>query len=109
MSYAATSKLNFGGTVGVEFRETGGHDGSTEVNPIFNLTASYAPFDSTMLSLTASRQTQTSAVLTGSNFDSTGFTFSLSQRFFQRVFARLSLGYTRSSYVSAREQRQPQP
>ena len=100
LSYAATTKLSASGSVGVEAREVDG-GGGTEVTPIFDLSISYAPFDSTSLALTASRRVQTSAVLTGEDFDSTGFSFSISQRFFQRLTARLSLGYTYSSYVTA--------
>ena len=100
LNYVATSKLSIAGSVGVEFREASGTSGE-EVNPIFDLSINYAPFDSTSISLAASRSVQTSAVLTGQNFDSTGFTFNVSQRFFQRVTARLSLGYTHSSYVSS--------
>ncbi len=101
LSYAATGKLSLAGTLGVESREIGGHDGGTEVTPVFDLTVSYTPFDSTSLALTASRSIETSAVLTGADFDSTGFSFTISQRFFQRVYTRLSLGYTYSSYVAA--------
>ncbi len=101
LSYVATGKLNLSGSLGLEARETGGHDGGTTVNPVFDLTVSYAPFDSTSLALTASRRIETSAVLAGSDFDSTGFSFTISQRFFQRVYTRLSLGYTHSGYVGS--------
>ena len=99
LSYAATTKLSAAGSVGLEVREISG-GGGTEVNPIFNLTVTYAPRDSTSLSFTASRNIDTSAVLTGENFDTTGFTFTVSQRFFQRATASLSLGYTNSDYVT---------
>ncbi len=96
LTYAATSKLNFAGTVGVEFRESNGASG-VSVTPVFDLTINYVPFDSTSLSFAASRRVSTSAVLTGQNFDTTGFTISASQRFFQRAYARLSFGYTNSA------------
>lgn len=98
LTYAATSKLNVSGSVGIEARETSGV-GKATVNPIFDLTITYAPFDSTALSLAANRRIDTSAVLVGEDFDSTGFTFTISQSFFQRAHASLSLGYTHSSYV----------
>ena len=98
LSYAATSKLTVSGSVGVQFRETNGV-GGTDVTPVFDLAVSYAPFDGTSLSLAASRSVQTSAVLTGENFDSTGFTFNVSQSLFQRATAHLSVGYTYSNYV----------
>ncbi len=104
LTYAATGKLSLSGSLGLEVRETEStsqSDGGTSVNPIFDLSISYAPFDSTSLSLSASRHIDTSAVLAGTNFDTTGFTFTLSQRFFQRVYTQLSLGYTHSDYVNS--------
>ena len=100
LNYAATGKLSFGGTLGLEVRESGG-DRRTVVNPVFDLTATYIPFDGTSLSLVANRSVQTSAVLTGADYNSTGFSFSVSQRFFQRVTTHLSLGYTHSDYQNA--------
>ena len=98
LSYSATGKLTFAGTAGIEFRETSGVSG-TDVNPVFDLSINYAPFDGTALSLAATRRVATSAVLTGENLDSTGFTLTASQRFFQRAYARLSFGYTHSGYT----------
>ncbi len=98
LSYLPTSKLSFSGSLGLEFRETSGVN-STDITPVFSLSASYAPFDSTSLSLAANRSTATSAVLSGQNFDTTGFTVSINQRLFQRANAHLSFGYTHSNYV----------
>ncbi len=100
VNYAATSKLSFAGSLGLEARETSGSSRTT-VNPVFDLAITYMPFDSTSVALSASRRIDTSAVLTGENFDSTGFSINVSQRFFQRVTARLSLGYTHSGYESS--------
>src|SRR4029077_11807386 len=80
LSYNATAKISLSGGVGVEFRQTGGF--SSDPSPVFNLTASYAPFDGTSISLNGRRHTENSAVLAGQNYYDTGFTLSVSQRFF---------------------------
>lgn len=100
LNYTATGKLSATGAVGVEVRETDGVSGA-DVTPIFDLTITYAPLNDTSLSLSASRRVDTSAVLTGENFDTTGFTLTVSQRLFQRLSASLSLGYTHSTYVDS--------
>ena len=99
LSYLATGKLTFAGTVGLETRETSGV-GGVDLTPIFSLSINYSATDTTALALTANRSIETSAVLTGENYDSTSFSFTISQTLFQRLSARLSLGYTNSAYTS---------
>ncbi len=99
VSYLPSSKLVMSGQVGLELRQAGDDDES-QVTPIFNLSVSYSPFDGTAISLAGDRQTQTSAVLGGQDFRTTSFTVGVSQRFFQRFYLRLNVGYSHSDYVS---------
>lgn len=98
LDYAATAKIDFSGSVGVEFRQTGSF--SENPSPVFDLTASYAPFDGTSISLNGRRHTQNSAVLAGQDFSETTINLALRQRFVQRIFVGLSFGYINSGYFS---------
>ena len=98
LNYSATAKIDFSGSVGVEFRQTGSF--SENPSPVFDLTASYAPFDGTSISLNGRRRTQNSAVLAGQDFSETTINFALRQRFVQRIFVGLSFGYINSGYFS---------
>lgn len=98
-SYEATGKISVGGTFGLEVRTT---DASSElqVGPVFSLNAVYLPFDGTSLSLLATRQVSPSAVQGGQTYTSTDLSVSLRQRFFQRFFTTLTVGYQNLSYTS---------
>lgn len=98
LNYAATAKINLSGSVGFERRQTGGETDNS--SPVFDLTASYAPFDGTSVNLSAISRTQNSAILAGQDFSETTINFSLRQRFFQRVFVGLAIGYINSEYFS---------
>lgn len=94
-------KLSLSGSVGFEFRQFEGDTRGTYTSPVFELTASYRPFDSTTISLQGSRRTQNSAVISGSDFTDTNINFTVQQRFLQRIFVSLSAGYENAVYFSA--------
>ena len=98
--YAATSKISVSATAGAEFRQFEKTSG-TDVNPVFTLAASYAPFDGTGFSLSGSRQTRNSASLAGQDYSETTINFSVTQRFLQRFFFGFAVGYSNSDYFSA--------
>ena len=98
-NYTPSPKLLASGQVGLELRQSSAQ-GSSEVTPIFELSASYSPFDGTSISLDGNRQVETSAVLGGQDYTLTGITVSVSQRFFQRAYLRLSTGYSHTDYVA---------
>lgn len=98
-SYEASGKISFAGTFGVEVR-TSDASSDLEVGPVFDLNAVYLPFDGTALSITAGRRTTPSAVQGGQNYETTDFSVSLRQRFFQRYFASLTTGFQNQNYVS---------
>jgi hypothetical protein len=100
-SYNPTGKLNTSLSAGIEFRQfdTGSHD---SVSPIFDISASYTPFDGTSISIDASRGTQTSAVLLGQDYTSTQVQVTAKQRLFQRAVVSLIAGYQNLDYFGAR-------
>jgi hypothetical protein len=99
-SYDVTGKVSATGSAGLEFRQfdTGSHD---SVSPVFDLTASYKPFDGTSISIDASRGTQTSAVLLGQDYVSTQFQVTAKQRLLQRVILSFTAGYQNLDYFGA--------
>jgi hypothetical protein len=100
-TYNPTGKLTISGSAGVESRQfdTGTHD---SVTPVFDLNASYTPFDGTSISIDASRGTQTSAVLLGQDYTSTQIQVTAKQRLLQRMVVSLIAGYQNLDYFGAR-------
>lgn len=100
--YNPTGKLNTSLSVGVEFRQfdTGSHD---SVDPIFDLSVSYAPFDGTSITLDASRGTQVSAVLVSQDYASTQVQVTARQRLFQRFVISIIAGYQNLDYFGSSE------
>jgi hypothetical protein len=99
-SYAVTAKLNASGLVGLEFRQFDtGSRGS--VTPVFDLSATYKPFDGTSISIDASRATQTSAVLLGQDYTSTQVQVTAKQRLLRRFGLSFTAGYQNLGYIDA--------
>jgi len=69
---------------------------------VFDLNASYTPFDGTSISIDASRGTQTSAVLLGQDYTSTQIQVTAKQRLLQRMVVSLIAGYQNLDYFGAR-------
>jgi Putative beta-barrel porin 2 len=93
-------KLSLSGSAGFEFRQFESDTRGTYISPVFDLTASYKPFDGTTISLAGFRRTQNSAVIAGSDFTDTNINFTVQQRFLQRIFLSLSAGYENAVYLS---------
>jgi hypothetical protein len=99
-SYTLTGKLTASGSAGVEFRQYDSGSGDS-VSPVFDLTMSYTPGDSTSFSLQASRRTLNSAGLVGQDYNSTQVQLSVQQRMLQRIFFSVTGGYQNLDYVNA--------
>jgi hypothetical protein len=99
-SYQATGKiaLNFSG--GVEFRQFENNSRGQYISPVFELSATYLPFDGTSMTLSGSRRTFNSGVLAGQDFAGTTITAGLRQRLAQRFYFAVSAGYQNSDYFS---------
>ncbi len=100
-SYELSGKLRMNGSLGVEFRQFDGpNPPSSYVSPVFELDVSYSPFDGTTITLSGARQTRNSAVLADQDFTTTNFVVSARQRFLQRIFLGLAVGYEHASYFN---------
>jgi hypothetical protein len=94
-------KLSLSGSVGIEFRQFEGDRNGSYISPVFDLNASYKPFDGTSISLEGSRRSENSAVVAGGDYTNTNIHFAIQQRFLQRIFVSLSAGYENAAYFSA--------
>lgn len=101
VTYQVTGKITVNASGGVEFRQFAGdaRNGSY-VSPVYEVGATYQPFDGTGLSLRGNRRTQNSAVAAGQNYASTNVTVAARQRFLQRIYLGLAVGFENSSYFS---------
>ena len=100
-TYQATGKISLEGSVGVEFRQfSGDARGSVYISPVYEISASYQPFDGTTISLSGNRRTENSAVFAGQDYASTNISLNARQRFFQRLYLSFSIGYQNLSYFS---------
>ncbi len=99
-SYELTGKVSASVTAGLEFRQVTGGGEQDNGSPVFDGSLFYQPFDGTSISLSFSRRTQNSATLAGQDFHSTSVTASARQRFLQKIFFGLTVGYENSEYFS---------
>ncbi|MGI9087581.1 MAG: outer membrane beta-barrel protein [Chthoniobacterales bacterium] len=101
LTYELSGKVNLNASGGVEFRQFESDSrGGNYVSPVFELGATYQPFDGTTLNLIGSRRTQNSAVLFGQDYTSTQINLSARQRFLRRLYLGLAIGYEKSDYFS---------
>ena len=99
-SYDVTGKISASALAGLEFRQF--DTGSREsVTPVFDLSASYKPFDGTSISIEASRGIQTSAGLLGQDYTSTQLQVTAKQRLLQRFILSFTGGYQNLDYFGA--------
>lgn len=103
LNYSATAKVSLSASGGIEFRQFENDSRGTHVSPVYELAASYQPFDGTSISLSGSRRTQNSASLGGQDYASTTISAGLKQRFMRRFSLGLSVGYENSNYFSTVE------
>jgi hypothetical protein len=99
-SYQATGKIAFNFSGGVEFRQFEKNSRGQYISPVFELSATYLPFDGTSMTLSGSRRTFNSGVLAGQDFAGTTITAGLRQRLAQRFYFAVSAGYQNSDYFS---------
>jgi hypothetical protein len=99
-SYQATGKIAFNLSGGVEFRQFENNSRGQYISPVFELGATYQPFDGTSMTLSGSRRTFNSGVLAGQDFAGTTISAGLKQRLAQRFYFAVSAGYQNSDYFS---------
>ncbi len=103
ISYYASSKLAVSGSGGVEWRQ---YDSNSpdDLFTVFDVAASYAPFDGTVMAMSAYRRNSASVSLINENVTNTGLAVRFRQRFFQRFFLVLDGGYQKAEYESIQSQ-----
>src|SRR5213592_3611953 len=102
LNYEVTAKVGLYASGGVEFRQFDGNR-STYDTPVFEVGATYHPFDGTNLSLAAGRRIYNSGFLANQDFADTYFTARLQQRLFRRLYFGLGAGYENSDYCAAKD------
>jgi Putative beta-barrel porin 2 len=100
LNYEATAKLGLYASAGVEFRQFNGNR-DTYTTPVFEVGATYHPFEGTNLTLAAGRTIYNSGFLANQDFANTYVVARFQQRLFQRVYFGLGAGYDNSDYFAA--------
>ena len=102
LTYQLTGKISLNGSVGLEFRQFDNGSGGkgTYISPVYEMSATYLPFDGTTITLSGNRRTQNSAVFQGQDYSSTTITLGARQRFLRRLYFGAVVGYENSSYFS---------
>lgn len=97
IDYQATGKLNLTASAGVEFRQFDGNR-SERTTPVFEVGATYRPFDGTSVTLAAGRLMLNSGFFPDQDFATTYVIGRIQQRLFQRVYLGLAAGYENADY-----------
>ena len=90
------AKLQIDASVGIEFRQISGGSGIT--SGIFSLAGSYLPFDGTVVTLRASRFTESAAYLAGEDATVTKVDAEIRQRLFQKFHVSVTAGFSHNEY-----------
>src|SRR6266705_3645874 len=96
IGYQPTGKISLNVSGGIEFRQFENNSRGEYISPVFEVNASYQPFDGTTVALSGSRRTYNSGVLAGQDFAGTMITVDLRQRLLQRFYFAVSGGYQNS-------------
>lgn len=103
MTYQATGKISLFASGGVEFRQFENSSNSRDdsyVTPVYELGATYQPFDGTTITLRGNRRVQSSAALAGQDFVLSNIIAGVRQRLFQRIYIGVTGGYEHGHYFS---------
>jgi opacity protein-like surface antigen len=101
ITYQATGKISLYAMGGVEFRDF--EDDTTRgtyTTGVYELGATYQPFDGTLITLRGNRRNAVSAVLPGQDFTLSNIIAGIRQRLFQRFFIGVTGGYEHDNYFS---------
>ena len=100
VNWRATDKIGFQLHGGAEFRQFLSGGASPLVNPIFDATVQYQPFEQTRISI-AGQSIVASTYLPGQITETTGVNADLNQRLLGKLFLDLNGGYQLVKYVSS--------
>ncbi len=98
LSYRPMDKTSFDLHGGLEFRQMMGGGADNLLTPVYGASINYAPFDSTMLSLSANRSVSPS-YFNNQITEGTSVSLSLNQRILKRLNLGLSGGLSITDYV----------
>jgi hypothetical protein len=99
LQYQMTGKLSFYASAGVEFRQFDGNR-SERTTPVFELGATYRPFDGTSVTLAAVRRMLNSGFFPDQDFATTTVLLRIQQRLLQRIYLGLTVGYENDDYFN---------
>ena len=99
LNYQMTAKLGLYASGGVEFRQFDGNR-NTYDTPVFEVGATYHPFENTNLTLAAGRRIYNSGFLANQDFADTYVAARFQQRLFHRLYFGLGAGYENSDYFA---------
>jgi len=97
LNYEATAKLNIYASAGAEFRQFDSDRGDY-VSPVFEVGASWHPFEGSQFTLAAGRRIYNSGFFADQDFGGTYVVGRFQQRLFQRVYLGLAAGYENDNY-----------
>ncbi|MGO8836929.1 MAG: hypothetical protein ACLQAH_14370 [Limisphaerales bacterium] len=100
VNWRATDKIGFQLHGGVEIRQFLSGGAAPIVNPVFDATIQYKPFEQTRISITGQR-TVSASYLQDQVTETTGVNASLNQRLLGKFFLDLNGGYQLVKYVSS--------
>ncbi len=106
LGYQIREKEAVTASVGLEYRERGGN-ADDAVTPVFAITANWAPFLDSTVTLEGHRQTEASGSIIGEDFVDTGVGLGLRQNLFQRAYTQLDVGYQNADYENVTEKGSP--
>jgi hypothetical protein len=100
VNWRATDKISFQLHGGVEDRQFLSGGAGDLINPVFDATIQYQPFEQTKITLTGNRSVSAS-YLQNQVIETTGVSGGLNQRLLGRLFLDLSGGYQTVKYISS--------
>jgi uncharacterized protein (PEP-CTERM system associated) len=102
VNWRATDKISFQLHGGVEDRQILSGGAADLINPVFDATIQYQPFEHTKISLTGQRVVSASYLSKQSQVtENTGVSAGLNQRLVKKFFLDLSGGYQAVKYISS--------
>ncbi len=101
VNWRATDKISFQLHGGAEIRQILSVGAGDLINPIFDATIQYRPFEQTKISLTGQRAVSASYLSQSQATETTGVSVGLNQRLLGKLFLDVSGGYQTVKYVSS--------
>lgn len=103
-NYQLSGKVSLDASFGIEFRHVEGDVGEgTNISPVYEVGATYQPFDGTTVTLRGTRRTLNSAVFAAQDYETTNMNLAIRQRFMRRFYFGVAAGYEHTEYFNTVE------